>query len=69
MTTQEIIAEQLSEIYGFSLEQVQDSATLIAAALNSHTIDTVDLSGREARADWQRLRELQQEAQAALESE
>jgi hypothetical protein len=34
MTTQEIIAQQLSEIYGFSLEQVQTTAELITDALN-----------------------------------
>lgn len=33
MTTQEIIAAQLSEIYGFELERVQGSAELIADAL------------------------------------
>jgi hypothetical protein len=33
MTTKEIIAEQLSEIYGFSLEQVQTTAALITDAV------------------------------------
>jgi hypothetical protein len=34
MTTKEIVAAQLSEIYGFELEQVQTTAGLIADALD-----------------------------------
>lgn len=33
MSLEEIVAEQLSEIYGWSIERVQDSAVLIAEAI------------------------------------
>lgn len=51
MTTQEIIAEQLSEIYGFELERVQGSAELIADALLR---PEVNFSGKEARKEFLR---------------
>jgi len=33
MSLEEIVAEQLSEIYGYPIERVQDSAVLIAEAI------------------------------------
>jgi hypothetical protein len=42
MTTQEIVAAQLSEIYGWPLAKVQDSAALITEALAANATSMVE---------------------------